>query len=59
MEVPHPTDETGWLINEDSNMMSLWFDGDCMPKVLIDNDDLSDSEKSYNDYEKDFAINAN
>ena len=30
-----------------------------MPKVLIDNDDLSDSEKSYNDYEEDFVINAN
>ena len=27
-----------------------------MPKVLIDNDDLSDSEKSYNDYEDDFVI---
>ena len=26
--------------------------------VLIDNDDLSDSEKSYNDYEDDFVINA-
>ena len=29
-----------------------------MPKVLIDNDDLSDSEKSYNDYEEGFVINA-
>ena len=29
-----------------------------MPKELIDNDDLSDSEKFDNDYEKDFAINA-
>ena len=29
-----------------------------MPKVLIDNDDLSYSEKSYNDYEEDFVINA-
>ena len=29
-----------------------------MPKVLIDNDDLSDSETSYNDYEEDFVINA-
>ena len=28
-----------------------------MPKVLIDNEDLSDSEKSYNDYEEDFVIN--
>ena len=28
-----------------------------MPKVLIDKDDRSDSEKSYNDYE-DFMINA-
>ena len=29
-----------------------------MPEVLIDNDDLSDSLKSYNDYEEDFVINA-
>ena len=29
-----------------------------MPKVLIDKDDPSDSEKSYNDYEEDFMINA-
>ena len=28
-----------------------------MPKVLIDKDDMSDSEKSYNDYEEDFVIN--
>ena len=28
-----------------------------MPNVLIDNEDLSDSEKSYNDYEEDFVIN--
>ena len=29
-----------------------------MPNVLIDNNDLSESDKSYNDYEKDFVINA-
>ena len=29
-----------------------------MPKVLIDNDDLSNYKKSYNNYEEDFAINA-
>ena len=29
-----------------------------MPKVLIDSDVLSNNEKSYNDYEEDFAINA-
>ena len=28
-----------------------------MPKMLIDNDDLSESEKSYNDNEEDFLIN--
>ena len=42
----------------DSNMMSLSFDGDCRTKVLIDNDDLSDSEESDKDYEKDLVINA-
>ena len=39
-------------------MKHLWFDGDCMPKVLIDNDELPNSDKSYNDYEENFVINA-
>ena len=43
IEVSHPTDEHGWMTDGDSNMTSLWFDGNCMTKVLIDNDDLSDS----------------
>ena len=38
--------------------MPLSFDGDCVPKVLIDNADRSDSEEFHNDNEKDFAINA-
>ena len=56
MEVSYPTNEHGWLTDGDSNMMFLWFDGDCMPKVLIDNYGLSESEKSDNNYEKDFVI---
>ena len=39
--------------------MHLWFDADCMQNVLIDNNDLSDSKKSCNDYEEDLVINAN
>ena len=46
------------MTDGDINMMPLWFDGDCMLKVLIENDDLSDSEESDNDYETDFVINA-
>ena len=34
-----------------------WFDENCMPKVLIDDDNLSDSEESGDNYEDDFAIN--
>ena len=38
--------------------MTPWSDKDCMPKVLIDDDDdLSDSEESDDNYEDDFAIN--
>ena len=37
--------------------MTLWFDIQCMPKVLIDDADLSESEESDDDYEADFAIN--
>ena len=40
MEVSHPTIKHECLTDYDSNMMPLWFDGDCMPNVLIDNDDL-------------------
>ena len=58
MEVSHPAKEHECLTDDESNMMPLWFDENCMPKVLIDNDELSDSEKSYNDYEEDFVINA-
>ena len=46
------------LPNYECNMMHLWFDGGYLPKVLIDNADLSHSEEFDNDYEKDFAINA-
>ena len=58
MEVLHPTNEHECLTDYDTNMMPLWFDRDGMPKVLIDNDDLSDLEKSYNDYGGDIVINA-
>ena len=58
IEVSHPTNVHECLTDNDSNMMPLWFDGDCMPKLLIDKDDVSDSEKSYNDYEEDFVTNA-
>ena len=44
MEVSHPTNKYECLTDYDSNMMPLWFDGDCVQKVLIDNGDLSDSE---------------
>ena len=54
----HLTHEHGWLTDGDSNMIPLWFHGDCMPKVLTDNDDLSDSEESDNACEKDFVVNA-
>ena len=53
MEVPKPTDGHGWLMDGDSNMVPLWFDGDCVPEFLIDDDDLADSEESDNDYDDD------
>ena len=40
-EVLHLINEHECLTDGGSNMMPLWFDGDCMSKVLIDNDDLS------------------
>ena len=58
-EVSHPTDEHECVTDYDSMiMMLLWFDGNYMSKVLIDNNDLSNYEKSYNDYEEYFVINA-
>ena len=38
-------------------MVILWFDRNSLPKVLIDDDDMSVSEESDDDdYEDDFAI---
>ena len=45
-----------WLADGDCSIMTPWFDRDCMPKALIDDDDQPDSEESDNDYEDDFAI---
>ena len=58
MEVSDRTNEHECLTDDESNMMPLWFGGDCMAKVLIDNDDMFDSQNSYNDYEEDFVIQA-
>ena len=40
-EALQQTNEHECLTDDDSNMMPLWFDGECMPKVSTDNDDLS------------------
>ena len=58
IEVLHPTNEHECLASYNSKMMPLWLDGDCMAKVLIDNDDLCDWYKSFNDYEDEFVVNA-
>ena len=40
-EVSYPTNTHECLTDDDSNMMPLWFGGDCMQRVLIDIDGLS------------------
>ena len=54
MEVSKPTNGHVWLTDGDSSIVTPWFERDCMPKVLIDEDDLSDSEESDNDNKDDF-----
>ena len=33
----------------DGNMMPVWFEGDYLPNILINDDDLPDNEESDND----------
>ena len=33
----------------DGNMMPVWFEGDCLPNILIIDDDLPNNEESDND----------
>ena len=47
MEAPKPTDGHGWLMDVDCNKVPLWFDGDCLPELLIEDDDMSDSDNDY------------
>ena len=52
MEIPSATDGHGWM--KDGNMMPVWFEGDCLPNILINDDDLPNNEESdNNDYEDD------
>ena len=54
IEIPSATDGHGWMKHGDGNMMPVWFESDCLPIILIDDDDLSDNEESDNDdYEDD------
>ena len=46
---PKPTDGHGWHADDDGSMVPLWFAGDCLPKVLIDNEDLPNVEESDDD----------
>ena len=40
------------------NMVPLWFDGDCLQKLLIENDDVHDSDESDDDNkDDDIAMN--
>ena len=40
----------------DGKMVPLWFNGDCFPKLMIDDDDVSDSEESEDNYEDDDIV---
>ena len=53
MEVQKPTNGHGWLMDGDGNIVPLWFDGDCLQKLLIDDDNVPDSDESDEDYEDD------
>ena len=58
MEVSDPKNEHECLTDDESYMMPLWFDRDCMANVLIDNGGMFNSENSNNIYEEDFVIKA-
>ena len=49
IEVPKPTVWHGWLTDGYGNMTPHLFDGDCLPKLLIDDDDVPCDD----DYEDD------
>ena len=35
IEVPSATDGHGWT-NEDGEMVPLWYEGNCLPQILVD-----------------------
>ena len=52
MEIPSATDGHEWM--NDGNMRPVWFECDCLPNILINDDDLPNNEESDNDdYEDD------
>ena len=57
MEIPSATDGHGWMKDGDDNMMPVWFEGDRLPNILINDDVLPDNvESDDNDCEDDNTV---
>jgi hypothetical protein len=43
--MPHATDGHGWT-TDDSEMMPLWYEGNCLPSILVDDGSILDVDES-------------
>ena len=53
IEVPRPTDGHGWTVNDVGQMMPVWYEGECLPNILVDDESFLDVDESDDEYEDD------
>ena len=53
IEVLRPTDGHSWTVNDVGHMMPVWYEGECLPNILVDDKSFLDVDESDDEYEDD------
>ncbi len=49
VQIPNAGDEHGWTLDDDGEMVPLWYEGNCLANILIENGRILDEEESDNE----------
>ena len=53
IEVPRPTDGHGSTVNDVGEIMPVWYEGRCLPNILVDDESVLGVDESDDEYKDD------
>ena len=51
--VPRPTDGHGWTVNDVGEIMPVWYEGRCLPNILVDDESVLGVDEPDDEYKDD------